>query len=97
MICVESGPRILRALSERFAQYGGILCHPASRTDAVLDAMFDAVRSHGGIDLVYLRHVREGSVAARFAARHLAPSGYRETAPFMDLSSFDGDEAYQAR
>lgn len=97
MICVESGPRILRVLSEPFAQYGGILCHPAWRTDAVLDAIFAAIKSHGAVDVIYLRHVREDSVAARFAARYLAPSGYRETAPYMDLSAFDGDEAYQAR
>ena len=97
MICDESGPRILRVLSEPFAQYGGILCHPDWRTDAVLDALIGAIRAHRGIDVIYLRHVREGSVAARFATRHLAPAGYHETAPFMDLSMFDSDEAYQAR
>jgi CelD/BcsL family acetyltransferase involved in cellulose biosynthesis len=97
MICVGSGPRILRVLSEPFAQYGGLLCHPARRTDAVLDAIFNAIKSHGGVDVIYLRHVREDNVAARFAARHLSPSGYRETAPFMDLSAFTGDEDYQGR
>jgi CelD/BcsL family acetyltransferase involved in cellulose biosynthesis len=32
MICIENGPRIFRALSQPYAQYSDILCHPNWRT-----------------------------------------------------------------
>lgn len=97
MICVEGGPRIFRALSQPYAQYSDILCHPQWRTPAVLDKLHDALKSLASIDVVYLRHVREDSFAQQFAARHLKSTGYTETAPAMDLAAFAGEEDYLAR
>lgn len=97
MICVEGGPRIFRALSQPYAQYSDILCHPQWRTPAVLDKLLDALKAVASIDVVYLRHVREDSFAHQFATRCLKPTGYTETAPAMDLSAFAGEEDYLAR
>ena len=97
MVCRKTGARVLRALSEPYAQYGDILCHPGWQTDAMLDLLRETIASAGRIDLIHLRHVRDSSFGERFARRHLAASGYRETAPFMDLSAFDGEQAYLSR
>ncbi len=97
MVCSKSGIRILRTLSEPYAQYSGILCRPGWQTDATLDILLEAIKSSHSTDVIHLRHVREGSFAARFARRHLSATGYRETAPFMDLSAFDSEDAYLAR
>lgn len=97
MICVERGPRIFRALSQPYAQYCDILCHPQWRTPAVLDKLLDALKALARIDVVYLRHVREDSFAHQFATRCLKPTGYTEVAPAMDLSAFAGEEDYLAR
>lgn len=97
MVCRKSGVRILRTLSEPYAQYSDILCHPGWQTDATLDILLEAIASSRIADVIHLRHVREGSFAGRFVRRHLTPTGYRETAPFMDLSAFDSEKAYLAR
>ena len=97
MICSNSGPRILRTLSEPYAQYTGILLDPAiDRTEAIA-ALFSAVKTLARIDLVHLRHVREGSFAHQFCTAVLRLSGYQETAPCMDLTAFASDEDYLAR
>ena len=97
MICSESGPRILRTLSEPYAQYSGMLCDPALDAAHAVETLFTAITSLARIDLIHLRHVRDGSFAHRFAAAVLRPSSYCETAPCMDLTAFTSDAAYLAR
>jgi CelD/BcsL family acetyltransferase involved in cellulose biosynthesis len=97
MICIENGPRIFRALSQPYAQYSDILCHPNWRTPAVLDALHDALKTMASIDVIYLRHVREDSFAHQFATRHMQPTGYSEAAPAMELSAFASEQDYLAR
>ncbi len=97
MIDRTNGLKVLRWLSEPYAQYGGMLCDPTANVTAICSALMDAIANQHSIDLVYLRHVRASSASWSLAATHLHPTGYHEIAPFMDLSAFDTDEAYLAR
>lgn len=97
MIKCSKGIRVAQWLSEPYAQYGGILISPDEDRAALTTTLFNELKSQRDIDLVHLRHVRKDTDAWEFCANHLKPSGYRETAPFMDLSAFADDEAYQAR
>jgi CelD/BcsL family acetyltransferase involved in cellulose biosynthesis len=97
MVEDRHGLKVLRWLSEPYAQYGGILLAPGEDEATIAAAFFDACTAQKDIDLLHLRHIREDTFAWTFAEAHVKPSGYRETAPYMDLSAFADDAAYQAR
>lgn len=97
MIDNISGLRCLCWLTQPYGQYGDILCAPQFQTPQTSDALLAGLKSQDDIDLVHLRHVREGGFASAFAQQHLSESGYYETAPFMDLAQYADEKSYQAR
>ena len=98
MMTVAAGPiRILRFLSEPYGQYGDVLVEPGPRAETWIAAMWGHLTALPGIDVVRVRHVRADAVVAAFARARMRPAGYTETAPFMDLTRFDGETGYEAR
>ena len=87
----------LRCMSEPHGQYGGVLVAPDQFADAWLAAATAVVRQIGGIDIIRLRHVREDSAAAPYLKRHFRQSNLGEAAPFLDLSAFKDEAAYDRR
>lgn len=95
---VQSGPtRVLRWLSEPLAQYGDIVLDPAESVETWCNAALGLLRSERAGDLLWLRHIRDDAtirdhVLATFYSAKLA-----EQAPWLDLSAFADDAAYDAR
>lgn len=92
------GPvRLLRWLSEPHAQYGDVLLARDESAEPWLTATLDLIRRIGNVDAIRLRHVRRDARAADFLAGHFRNARSPDTAPWMDLSSFAGEAAYEAR
>jgi len=92
------GPvRLLRWLSEPHAQYGDVLLARDEPAEPWLTAALDLIHQIGDVDAIRLRHVRRDAQAADFLAGHFRNAHSPDTAPWMDLSSFADESAYEAR
>ena len=95
---VKAGPlTVLRWFTDPFGQYGDVLI--ADRTDARpwMAAAMDLLRRLKGIDAIRLRHVRDDAAAFGFLSEHFKQSGDTDTAPFLDLTAFPDEAAYERR
>lgn len=94
----RQGPfRVLRWLSEPLAQYGDILAIPGQCLEPWIDAAIALLRREGGADILRLRHVRDDATAFLHISRRFRSSRLTERAPFLDLSTFASEAAYEDR
>ena len=94
----EVGPlTVLRWLSEPLAQYGDVLLAGGQDAATWMARGLEAFRGLRGIDSIRLRHVRDDAVAAPFLAAAFRDARMNEQAPWLDLSQFSGEAAYEAR
>lgn len=95
---VQMGPtRVLRWLSEPLAQYGDILLDPNERAEVWCGAALELLRVERAGDLLWLRHVRDDAAIKSHALATFHNARLSEQAPWLDLSVFAGDAAYDAR
>lgn len=87
----------LRWMSEPHGQYGDVLLEAGQCPMSWLDAATDFLRQTRGIDIIRLRHVRQDSPALAFLDRHFRASNLAEAAPFLDLTAFSNEAAYEQR
>lgn len=90
------GLRLLRWLSEPWAQYGDVLVSP-EHVSALMDAALQYLRRERMADCIWLRHVREDAACHKFLATSFKLAGYSDGAPYMDLSNFTDEDSYFAR
>jgi CelD/BcsL family acetyltransferase involved in cellulose biosynthesis len=92
------GPvKVLRWLTEPLGQYGDIVIARGESARSWGAAALEALDRAGGFDLIRLRHVRADAAVMPIIARHFRNAQSPDRAPWMDLASFAGDAAYEAR
>jgi CelD/BcsL family acetyltransferase involved in cellulose biosynthesis len=93
----RSGINVLHWLTDPFGQYGDILC----AVDQCPRKWFAAARSllHNlkGLDIMWLRHVREDSVLWSHCAEDFKNARHDERAPFLDLTLYSSEAQYDER
>lgn len=95
---VSSGPlKILRWASEPLSQYGDVLLAKGEHAKSWLEAALKFIRCLRNIDAVRLRHVRADAVVAPFLRETFRDARLVEQAPWLDLSAYANDAAYDAR
>lgn len=95
---VKTGPlTVLRWFTDPFGQYGDILV--ARKTDARpwMASAMNLLRRLKGIDAIRLRHVRDDAAAFAFLSERFKQSGDTDTAPFLDLTAYPDENAYERR
>lgn len=95
---VKSGPlTFLRWMSEPFGQYGDVLVAPGECPVSWMSEALRELSSQRGVDGLRLRHVRADAVAAPFLRQCFRDTRFDEKAPWLDLTAFAGETAYDAR
>ena len=93
------GPlRAIVWLSDPFCQYGDVIS--SLKGDDLAHALglaWREIRDAGRADLIRLRHVRADAVAAPFLRHRARLAGVEEGAPWLDLTAFADEAAYEAR
>ncbi len=79
------------------SQYGDILIRPGPRQDAWIAQAWFLISSWPDIDYINLRKVRNDSPVRGILSRQAVPLGIVETAPLVDLESFEDWTAYRAQ
>lgn len=87
---------VLRWLSDPFCQYGDVIA-AGSEPEVLIARAWRWIAENVGADVVRLRHVRQDAVAHGFLAGRFRTSGETACAPFMDLTAFACESAYEAR
>lgn len=94
----KAGPfTILRWLSEPVAQYGDILIASGECSTAWMADALPILKKLPGVDVIRLRHVRADAAAVPFLETSFRGANLREKAPWLDLSAFADEAAYEAR
>ncbi len=88
---------VLRWLTEPFGQYGDALVATGQNSMAWLGNAVNLVQRLKGIDIIRLRHVRGDANIAGFCRTRMHNARLVETAPYLDLTAYKDDEAYDAR
>ena len=92
------GPvKVLRWAAEPLAQYGDILIAPTEFPMEWLQAATELIRRLRDIDSIRLRHVRNDAIATPFLRTAFRDARLIEHAPWLDLTAFANDAAYEAR
>ncbi len=93
------GPlRALSWFSDPFSQYGDVLTAlEGASLEVAMERAFQAIRDHGRVDIVRLRHVRDDARAAPFLETFFRRAAWQDGAPWMDLTQFPSVEAYEKR
>jgi CelD/BcsL family acetyltransferase involved in cellulose biosynthesis len=98
LMIVQTGLiRTLRWLTEPFSQYGDVLTGKGENSRTWLAAAVELLGRLKGIDAIRLRHVREDAAVHSFLAEHFRAEKPGDCAPFMDLTQFPDESAYEAR
>jgi CelD/BcsL family acetyltransferase involved in cellulose biosynthesis len=98
LMIVQSGPiRTLRWLTEPFSQYGDVLVAKQENPRTWLSASVKLLSRLKSIDAIRLRHVREDAAAYAFLSRTFRSEKSGDFAPYMDLTRFPNEAAYEAR
>lgn len=88
---------VLRWLTEPLAQYGDVLIDRADEIGLWMDAGLDLLRRESEADTLWLRHVRADASAAAWIAAHLHDAQLSQRAPWLDLTQYADEAAYDAR
>jgi CelD/BcsL family acetyltransferase involved in cellulose biosynthesis len=91
------GLSTLTWLTDPFGQYGDILCQKDQCPKHWMSNAIAFVRRLKGIDLMHLRHVRDDANMGTRAKELLCNARTPERAPWLDLTQFTSEEAYDAR
>lgn len=95
---VRSGPlTILRWFTDPFAQYGDILVRSGTDARPWCRSAMELLRRLRGIDCLRLRHVRADSAIHPFLAENFYRAGEPDEAPFLDLTAYATEAAYDQR
>lgn len=97
MLSRQLGLNVLTWLTDPFGQYGDVLCEKGQNAKVWINAAVSFLSRLKGIDLVYLRHIREDSIIAREAGELFINARVPEEAPYLDLTQFKSEEDYDAR
>lgn len=94
----RSGPlTILRWMSEPLSQYGDVLIASGECAKAWMTAALIQLRRTPGVDAIRLRHVRCDAAATPFLQMNFRNARLAEQAPWLDLTRFADEAAYEAR
>lgn len=93
----EGNVTLVKWLTEPFGQYGDILLAPDQHAVSWMTQALVLLRKLKGIDGIRLRHVREDALCAAFLKQHFDDARSSELAPYLDLSIFADEAAYEAR
>jgi CelD/BcsL family acetyltransferase involved in cellulose biosynthesis len=93
----SAGLRLLRGLSDPYAQYSDVLHAGSGSVDDWMERSISFVGAFGEFDGLHLRHVREDSPAFPYFCRSFRKVGDPDGAPYMDLTLFGDEQAYAAR
>lgn len=93
----EGGITVVKWLTEPFGQYGDILLAPGQHAASWMTQALALLGRLKDIDGIRLRHVREDAVCAAFLQLQFDNALSPELAPYLDLTAFDGEAAYEAR
>ncbi len=91
------GVNTLAWLTDPFGQYGDILCQKDQCPKHWMANTIDFIHRLKGIDLMHLRHVRDDANIGARAKELLRDARTPERAPWLDLTQFANEEAYDAR
>jgi CelD/BcsL family acetyltransferase involved in cellulose biosynthesis len=97
MLTRQLGINLLTWLTDPFGQYGDVLCAKGQNAKVWINAAVRLLSRLKGIDLFYLRHIRDDSIIAREARELFTDARVPEEAPYLDLTQFKTDEEYDAR
>ena len=94
----RQGPlTVMRWLTEPFGQYGDVLVLPDQNIAAWMAKGLKTIGRMRGIDCIRLRHVREDALCAPFLKREFQDAIAYDQAPYLDLTQFADEAAYDAR
>jgi CelD/BcsL family acetyltransferase involved in cellulose biosynthesis len=93
----RGGVTVLRWLTEPFGQYGDALVAAGQNSSAWLLNAVSFIQRLRGVDIIRLRHVRADATMAGFCRTSMQNALLVETAPYLDLTAYKDDEAYDAR
>ena len=95
---MKIGPfTLLRWLSDPFGQYGDVLISRKADARAWMASAMDLLVRLKGIDAIRLRHVRNDAAAFGFLSERFKELGDTDTAPFLDLTAYPDENAYERR
>jgi CelD/BcsL family acetyltransferase involved in cellulose biosynthesis len=98
LMAVPRGPvTVLEWLTQPFSQYGDMLLARDENLSEVMDAALEAVRAARIADSIRLRHVRCDAAIAPWLPDHFGDARFTVHAPFLDLTAFADETAYDAR
>jgi CelD/BcsL family acetyltransferase involved in cellulose biosynthesis len=84
-------------LTDPFGQYGDILCRKGHNSLNWITGAVAFLRRLKDVDILRLRHVRADSHLANHAVNLFMDAKLPEKAPFLDLTQYSNEEAYDAR
>jgi CelD/BcsL family acetyltransferase involved in cellulose biosynthesis len=93
----QMGLNTLSWLTEPFGQYGDVMCRKGHCPKQWVESALTVLRRLKDIDLLRLRHVRADSHLGVCATQFLHNARVPEKAPFLDLTPFANEQAYDAR
>lgn len=93
----QMGLNTLAWLTEPFGQYGDVLCRKGHFPKQWVESALTVLRRLKDVDLLRLRHVRADSHIGTCATAFFHNAQVPEKAPFLDLTPFANEEAYDAR
>jgi CelD/BcsL family acetyltransferase involved in cellulose biosynthesis len=91
------GISILTWMTDPFGQYGDVLVRKSHCPKQWINGATSFLKRLRDVDILRLRHVRDDSHVADFAKSKLFDGRMTEMAPYLDLSQFQNEEAYDAR
>jgi CelD/BcsL family acetyltransferase involved in cellulose biosynthesis len=84
-------------LTDPFGQYGDVLCRKGHNAKKWITSAIQFMNRLKDVDILRLRHVRSDSHVASYAAELFTDARVPDKAPYLDLSQFANEDAYDAR
>ena len=91
------GISVLSWLTDPFGQYGDVLCRRGHCPKRWMVSSVAFLKRFKDVDILRLRHVRADSHLGSYAVELFSDARLPEKAPFLDLSTFDTEAAYDER
>jgi CelD/BcsL family acetyltransferase involved in cellulose biosynthesis len=93
----QMGFDTLTWLTDPFGQYGDVMCRKGQNSKLWIESALSFMKRLRDVDILRLRHVRADSHLAVHAAQLLHGACVPDGAPFLDLSQYATEEAYDER
>jgi CelD/BcsL family acetyltransferase involved in cellulose biosynthesis len=91
------GFAVLTWLSDPFGQYGDVICRKGHCSKQWIEGSVTFLKRLKDVDILRLRHVRADSHVATQATRLFSNARLPEKAPYLDLTAYPDEAAYDAR